>query len=97
VLHICYGNSLLAEPGWEAYLRYCRKGLTGLPMTEVFDIADLKPEGLHAVIKTTQLLSDLGEAMAWCLDKPVDLQAKLRDEYDLYKPQSGAKLHCASI
>jgi hypothetical protein len=52
-------------------------------MTEVFDIADVKPEGLHAVIKTTQLLSDLGEAMAWCLDKPVDLQAKLRDEYDL--------------
>jgi hypothetical protein len=52
VLHICYGNSLLAEPGWEAYLR---KGLTGLPMTEVFDIADLKPEELHAVIKTMQL------------------------------------------
>lgn len=66
-------------------------------MMEVFDIADLKPEGLHAVIKRTHLLSDLGEAMAWCLDKPVDLQAKLRDEYDLYKPQSGALCYCASI
>lgn len=61
-------------------------------MTGVFDIAHLKPEGLHAVIKTTQLLSDLGEAMGWCLDEPVDLQAKLRDKYGLYKPQSGASL-----
>jgi hypothetical protein len=58
-------------------------------MTKVFDIADLKPEGLHAVIKTTQLLCDLGEMMAWSMDEPCDLQDMLYREYSWYKPQSG--------
>jgi hypothetical protein len=41
--------------------------MTGEPMTEVFDISDLKPECLHAVIKTAALLSDMGEIMALTL------------------------------
>jgi hypothetical protein len=41
-------------------LKCCWKGLTGPPTTKVFEIADLKPQGIHAVIKRSQLLSDLG-------------------------------------
>jgi hypothetical protein len=37
--------------------------MTGEPMTEAFDISDLKPRCLHAVIQTA-LLSDMGEIMA---------------------------------
>lgn len=66
-------------------------------MTNVFDVQDLKPEALHAVIKTTQLLSDLGEAMAWSLPEPFDLQARLYEERGWYKPQSGGVHHYISI
>jgi hypothetical protein len=58
-------------------------------MSKVFDIADLKAEGLHVVIKTTQLLSDLREVMAWSIDEPCNLQDMLYREHGWYKPQSG--------
>ena len=59
-------------------------------MTDVFDITDLKPESLHAVIKSAALLSDLGEALGWNLPEPVDLQALLLQNHGWYKPQTGA-------
>lgn len=45
-------------------------------MTDVFDITDLKPESLHAVINAAALLSNVGEAMGRNLAKP-DLQQEL--------------------
>jgi hypothetical protein len=61
-----------------------------MPTTDVFDIADLKPEALHAVIKTTpSLLSDLGETLALLCPVPVDLCEKLHLLWGCYKPQSG--------
>jgi hypothetical protein len=83
------GDSATNGPGWESYLRYCRKGLTGMPTTDVFDIAELKPEALHAVIKTAALLSDLGETLALLCPVPFDLGAKLHLLWGWYKPQSG--------
>jgi hypothetical protein len=83
------GESVVNGPGWEQYLKYCRKGLTGMPATDVFDIRDLKPEALHAVIKTTALLSDLGETLALLCPVPFDLGEKLRLLWGWYKPQSG--------
>jgi hypothetical protein len=53
-----------AGPGWESFLKYCRKGLTAAPATDVVDIRDLKPEALYAVIKTAALLSDLSKTLA---------------------------------
>lgn len=60
-------------------------------MTPAFDIRDLKPECLHAVIKTTALLSDVGETMALSLPdgETCDLAVRLEQEYNLFKPQSG--------
>jgi hypothetical protein len=84
------GDSATNGPGWESYLRYCRKGLTGMPTTDVFDIADLKPEALHAVIKTTpSLLSELGETLTLLCPVPFDLGEKLHLLWVCYKPQSG--------
>jgi hypothetical protein len=60
-----------------------------MPTTDVFDIAELKPEALHAVIKTAALLSDLGETLALLCPVPFDLGAKLHLLWGWYKPQSG--------
>jgi hypothetical protein len=48
-------------------------------MMEVFDKSDLKPECLHAVIKTAALLSDMGDIMALTLPEgpAFDLAIKL--------------------
>jgi hypothetical protein len=64
--------------------------MTGEPMTEVFDISDLKPECLHAVIKTDALLFDMGEIMAVTLpeEQAFDLAVKLEQEHGWYKSQS---------
>jgi hypothetical protein len=70
-------------------LKYCRKGLTAIPATDVFDIRDLKPEVLHGVIKTAALLSDLGETLALLSSVPFDLGEKLRLLWGWHKPQSG--------
>jgi hypothetical protein len=47
-----------AGPEWESYLKYCCKGPTAAPATDVLDIRDLKPEALHVAIETAALLSD---------------------------------------
>jgi hypothetical protein len=60
-----------------------------MPATDIFDIADLKPEALHAVIKTPALLSDLGETLALLCPVPLDLGEKLHLLWGWYKPQSG--------
>jgi hypothetical protein len=73
-------------------LQYCRKGLTAAPATSVFDIKDLKPEALHAVIKTTALLADIGDTLALTSPVPFDLLEKLRLLWGYYKPQSGVML-----
>jgi hypothetical protein len=58
------------------------------PATSVFDIKDLMPEALHAVIKTT---ADLGDTLALASHVPFDLSEKLR-LWGCYKPQSGVML-----
>jgi hypothetical protein len=70
--------------------------MTGEPMTEVFEVSDLKPECLHAVIKTAALLSNMGEIMALTLpeEQAFDLAVKLEQEHGWYKPQSGARISC---
>ena len=80
-----------AVPGWEAYLKHCRKGLTGVPMTAVIDIKELKPESLHAVIKTAALLSDLGEAIGYTMEPKVELQQLLERKHGWYKPPTGKR------
>jgi hypothetical protein len=77
-------------PGWEAYLKFCRQGFTGVPLTSIFDIADLKPECLHAVIKSVALLADLGETLGLLLPEPIELSVELEKE-GLHKPTSGMK------
>lgn len=79
-------------PGWESYLRFCRKGLTGVPMCNVFDVDDLKPEALHTIIKTVALMSDLSEAMGHMMDPAVDVQDALYKSEGWYKPQAGSTL-----
>jgi hypothetical protein len=37
--------------------------MTGEPLADFFDICDLKPECLHAVIKEAALLSNMGETI----------------------------------
>jgi hypothetical protein len=64
-------------PGWESFLPFCRKGLKGMPSTDVFDIKDLKPEVYYAVIKTAAPLADLGETLASMSPVPIDLTEKL--------------------
>jgi hypothetical protein len=75
-------------PGWETYLKFCRQGFTGRPLTGVFDIADLKPECLHAVIKSVALLADLGETLSLLLPTPIELAVEL-DKEGMHKPTSG--------
>jgi hypothetical protein len=58
-------------------------------MCDVFDITDLKPEALHALIKTVALLSDLSEAMGYMIDPPVDVRESLWKTKGWFKPQSG--------
>jgi hypothetical protein len=60
-----------------------------MPSTDVFDIKDLKPEALHAAIKTAALPADLGETLALMLPVLIDLTEKLRLLWGWYKPQSG--------
>jgi hypothetical protein len=55
----------------------------------VFRLEDLKTEALHAVIRTTQMFSDLVEAMALTLKELVSLPEVLRECYGCFKPQSG--------
>jgi hypothetical protein len=94
-MHVHPRDCLSYTIGWEgrstlSYLRYCHKGLTGVPMFDVFDITDLKPEALHALIKTVALLSDLSEAMGYMMDPPVDVRESLWKTKGWYKPQSGS-------
>jgi hypothetical protein len=90
------GDSAVNGPGWEAYLKFCRKGLTGPPGTDVFDIADLRPEALHCIIKTTALLADLGDTLALLTPVPFDLSEQLRLRWGWYKPQSGYEASTAA-
>jgi hypothetical protein len=59
-------------------------------LTSMFDIADLKPECLHAVIKSVALLADLGETLGLQLREPSELSVEL-DKEGLHKPTSGMK------
>jgi hypothetical protein len=61
-----------------------------VPLTSAFDIADLKPECLHAVIKSVALLADLGETLGLLLPEPIELSAEL-EKAGLHKPMSGMK------
>lgn len=74
-------------PGW--YLRQCRKGLSGTPMTAFSRIEDTKRERLHAFIKTASLLSDLWVAMGYALEEPTDHSEELRIRRGWHKPQLG--------
>jgi hypothetical protein len=40
-------------PGWEAYLKTCRKGFTATPLASMLHLKDCKPEALHAVITSS--------------------------------------------
>jgi hypothetical protein len=84
-----FNGSDFAGHGCGAYLRYCRKGLTAPPSTDVFDIKDLRPEALHTVIKTAQLLADLGDTLALLCPVPFALTEKLQLLWGWFKPQSG--------
>jgi hypothetical protein len=66
--------------------------LTPAPATSVFDIKDIKPEALHAVIKTTALLLNLGDTLALASPVPFELSEKLRLLWCYYKPQYGVML-----
>jgi hypothetical protein len=57
--------------------------------SDVFDIADLKPEALHVVIKTAAHLSNLGGTLALLCPVPFDQVEKLYLLWAWYKPQSG--------
>jgi hypothetical protein len=83
------GMSSTGMPGSEKHLRYCGRGLPGPPMTSIFNVEELMPEAFHAVIKTAELLSDLGDAIGYSLEEPIDLTEALRVEHGWYKPQSG--------
>jgi hypothetical protein len=61
-----------------------------VPLTSIFDIADLKPECLHAVIKRVALLAGLGETLGLLLLGPIELSVEL-DKEGLHKPTSGMK------
>jgi hypothetical protein len=76
-------------PGWEAYLKTCRKGFTATPLASMLHLKDCKPEALHAVIKSVALLADLGEALGLLLPEPIELSRELYQYMGLYKPQSG--------
>jgi hypothetical protein len=61
-----------------------------VPLTSIFDIADLKTECLHAeVIKSVALLADLGETLS-LLPEPIELSVQL-DKEGLHAPTSGMK------
>jgi ABC-type taurine transport system ATPase subunit len=51
--------------------------------------SDLRPEALHMVIKTAQLLADLGETLALLCPVPFGLTEKLQLLWGWFKPQSG--------
>jgi hypothetical protein len=67
-----------------------------LPRTDVFDIADLRSEALHCIIKTTALLADLGGTLALLTPVPFDLSEQLRLRWGWYKPQSGYEASTAA-
>jgi hypothetical protein len=67
-----------------------------MPSTDVFDVKDLKPEALQAVIKTSGLLADLGQTLTLMLPVPIDLAKKLRLLLGWYKPQSGCDASTAA-
>lgn len=79
-------NSGDGKPGWEALLRYCRKGFTGVPQAQTLRWDLLKPD---ALLKCVALLADLAAALAFDLTNPIDLYAVLNSEYGLWKPVSG--------
>jgi hypothetical protein len=62
------------------------------PATDVLDIRDLKPDALHAVIKTAALLSDLSKTLALLGPVPFNLSKKRRLLWGWHKPQSGILL-----
>jgi hypothetical protein len=65
-------------PGWMDYIRHCRQGLTDVPLAKL-DFEQLKPEGLHSVIKGGAQLADVGQALGLSLDPQgaaVDLEAR---------------------
>jgi hypothetical protein len=71
-------------------LNFCRQGFTGVPLTLIFDIADLKPKCLHAeVIKSVALLADHGETLS-LLAEPIELSVEL-DKEELHAPTFGMK------
>jgi hypothetical protein len=80
-------------PGWEAYLKTCRKGFTATPLASMLHLKDCKPEALHAVIESValsgRLLADLGEALGLLLPEPIELSKELCQYMGLHKPQSG--------
>jgi hypothetical protein len=55
-------------------------------LTSIFDIIDLKPECLHAVIQSVALLAALGETLGLLLPEPIGL-----DKEGLHKPTSDMK------
>jgi hypothetical protein len=59
----------------------------------------VKPECLHAAIKTAAVLSNMGEIMALTLPEgqAFDLAVKLEQEHGWYKPQSGARVSCSNL
>jgi hypothetical protein len=67
-----------------------------LPRTDVFDIADLRSEALHCIIKTTALLADVGGTLALLTPVPFDLSEQLRLRWGWYKPQSGYEASTAA-
>jgi hypothetical protein len=73
-----FNGSDFAGHGWQACSRYCRKGLKAPLSTDIFNIKDLRPEALHTLVKTVQLLADLGATLAlWC-PVPFALTEKLQ-------------------
>jgi hypothetical protein len=83
------GTSADGSTGWEAILKYCRKGLTGVPQAQTLRWDMLKPDALHTLLKCVALLADLAASLAFDLPSPVDLYALLERQYGLFKPVSG--------